>query len=261
VPASEDQLSVGQLSWSTEGSRLAFVMETAIGWTLRWVSDDGEKFGWIGDIRREQWFVCRPLAFSPDGTAAVYWMPGADGSMEVRVTRGYEGNRRLADGISSQSRPSLTTASWSPDGTRVAYISDGECPTELAVHTIDVQSKEIRRLTRSCRIVGTRRANTLRGTSRTDALYGQGGNDTLRAFGRPDFVQGGTGRDRIYGGPGDDRVYGGPGGDRLDAGPGFDAVYSRDGIADVVRCGSGKDTVRADSRDWIARDCELVERE
>lgn len=261
VPASDDQLSVGQLSWSADGSRLAFAMETSIGWTLRSVSNDGERFDWIGDIRREPWFLCCPLAFSPDGTTAVYWMPGADGAMEVHVTRGYAGDRRLADGISSQSRPSLTTASWSPNGTRVTYISDGECPTELAVHTIRVDIKEIRRLTRSCRIVGTRRANTLHGTSRTDALYGRGGNDTLRALGGPDFVQGGTGRDRVFGGPGDDRVYGGPGADRLDAGPGFDAVYSRDGVADVVRCGNGKDAVRADSRDWVARDCELVERE
>jgi Tol biopolymer transport system component len=261
VPASADQLSVGRLSWSADGSRLAFALETSIGWTLRSVTNDGEKFDYIGDIRKERWFPCCPLAFSPDGTTAVYWMPGADGAMEVHVTRGDAGNRRLAEGISSQSRPSLTTASWSPDGKRVTYISDGECPTELAVHTIDVQSKEIRRLTRPCRIVGTGGANTLRGTSRTDALYGRGGNDTLQALGSPDFLQGGTGRDRVFGGPGDDRVYGGPGADRLHAGPGLDAVYSRDGVADVVRCGAGKDAVRADSRDWVARDCELVERE
>jgi Tol biopolymer transport system component len=261
APAYADQRSMHRLSWSADGSRLAFVLETSIGWTLGSVAGDGERIDYIGDIRREPWFLCCPLAVSPDGTTAVYWMPGADGAMEVRVKRGYAGDLRLADGISSQSRPSLTTASWSPDGKRVTYISDGECPTELAVHTIDVQSKEIRRLTRPCRIVGTRRANTLRGTSRTDALYGRGGNDTLRALGRPDFVQGGTGRDRVFGGPGDDRVYGGPGADRLDAGPGLDAVYSRDGVADVVRCGAGKDAVRADSRDWIARDCELVERE
>jgi Tol biopolymer transport system component len=261
APAFGDQRSVRQLSWSADGSRLAIAMETAIHWTLLWVASDGDRLGGIGDIQRERWFPCCPLAFSPDATAAVYWMRGADGAMEVHVTRGDAGKCRLADGISSQSRPSLTTASWSPDGKRVTYISDGECPTELAVHTIDVQSKEIRRLTRPCRIVGTRRANTLRGTSRTDALYGRGGNDTLRALGRPDFLQGGTGRDRVFGGPGDDRVYGGPGADRLDAGPGLDAVYSRDGVADVVRCGAGKDAVRADSRDWVARDCELVERE
>jgi Tol biopolymer transport system component len=262
VPAFADQTSLGRLTWSAEGSRLAFALGTSIGWwTLGSVAGDGERFDWIGDIRREPGLLCCPLAFSPGGTAAVHWMRGADGAMEVHIIRGDAGSRRLADGISSQSRPSLTTASWSPDGTRVTYISDGECPTELAVHTIDVQSKEIRRLTRACRIVGTSRANTLRGTSRTDALYGRSGNDTLQALGRPDFLQGGTGRDRVFGGPGDDRVYGGPGADRLDAGPGFDAVYSRDGTADVVRCGAGKDAVRADSRDWIARDCELVERE
>jgi Tol biopolymer transport system component len=261
APAFDDQRSVRQLSWSADGSRLAFAMETSIGWTLLWVASDGERLGGIGDIRRERWFPCCPLAFGPDGTRAVYWMPGADGAMEVHVTGERESNRRIADGISSQSRPSLTTASWSPDGKRVTYISDGECPTELAVHTIDVQSKEIRRLTRPCRIVGTGGANTLRGTSRTDALYGRGGNDTLQALGSPDFLQGGTGRDRVFGGPGDDRVYGGPGADRLDAGQGLDAVYSRDGVADVVRCGADKDAVRADSRDWVARDCELVERE
>lgn len=261
APAFADQRSVRQLSWSADGSRLAFAMETSIGWTLLWVASDGERLGGIGDIRRDRWLFCCPLAFGPDGTTAVYWMRGADGAMEVHVTGERERNRRIADGVSSQSRPSLTTASWSPDGKRVTYISDGECPTELAVHTILVETRQIRRLTRPCRIVGTRRANTLRGTFRTDALYGRGGNDTLRALGRPDFLQGGTGRDRVFGGPGDDRVYGGPGADRLDAGPGSDAVYSRDGVADVVRCGTGKDAVRADSRDWVARDCELVERE
>ena len=79
MPASDDQLSVGQLSWSTDGSRLAFALETSIGWTLRSVAGDGERFDYIGDIRRERWLLCCPLAFSPDATTAVYWTPGPTG--------------------------------------------------------------------------------------------------------------------------------------------------------------------------------------
>jgi hypothetical protein len=37
-------------------------------------------------------------------------------------------------------------------------------------------------------------------------------------------------------------------------------IDSRDGERDTVRCGAGEDTVRADRRDKIDRDCETVNR-
>lgn len=63
-----------------------------------------------------------------------------------------------------------------------------------------------------------------------------------------------------FGGAGDDRLYGGPGANWLNAGAGWDAIYSRDEAADVIHCGSGNDSVWADSRDRVARDCELTQR-
>jgi hypothetical protein len=73
------------------------------------------------------------------------------------------------------------------------------------------------------RIVGTARSDVLRGTAGPDAIYGRAGND------------------RLYGRSGNDRLYGGPGADRF-------------------FCGRGRDTVHADARDTIARDCEVVKR-
>lgn len=75
--------------------------------------------------------------------------------------------------------------------------------------------------------------------------------------------------DRLFGGPGDDVQFAGPGNDVLDGGPGrdlmlgdagSDTMRSRDSARDVVRCGSGKDSVIADRRDAVAKDCEKVSR-
>ena len=70
-------------------------------------------------------------------------------------------------------------------------------------------------------VLGTARSDTLRGTSGSDRLYGRGGDDTL------------------YGRGGDDLLVGGRGADRL-------------------LCGPGRDVARADARDTVARDCEVV---
>src|SRR5438874_8567627 len=70
-------------------------------------------------------------------------------------------------------------------------------------------------------IVGTGRNDVLRGTAKADKLYGKGGNDKL--YGR-------SGNDLLVGGPGADRFF----------------------------CGPGRDTVIADRRDKIAKDCEVV---
>ena len=71
------------------------------------------------------------------------------------------------------------------------------------------------------RVVGTNQANVLRGTAKADFIDGRAGNDVLYGFG---------GNDRLIGGAGVDRIF----------------------------CGRGRDTVSADSRDKVARDCEVV---
>ena len=141
---------------------------------------------------------------------------------------------------------------------------------------------------------GTRRPETLRGTPRGDRLLALGGRDRVLAFagrdcliGGPgadvldggkmdDRLEGGRGHDRllggdggdtlgggdradlIRGGPGADRLFGGDGKDRFLGGGGKDSIDSRGFLRDRVKCGGGRDKVRADRLDIVARDCERV---
>jgi hypothetical protein len=63
---------------------------------------------------------------------------------------------------------------------------------------------------------------------------------------------------------GNDRIGAGRGADDVDAGSGDDSITSDDesslrrGARDTVRGGPGRDTVVADRRDRISRDCECV---
>jgi hypothetical protein len=79
-------------------------------------------------------------------------------------------------------------------------------------------------------INGTARADHLTGTAKADVINGKAGNDVIRGL---------AGNDRLSGGPGNDLIIGGPGADR-------------------ISCGPGTDTVKADKRDKVADDCEVV---
>jgi Ca2+-binding RTX toxin-like protein len=134
------------------------------------------------------------------------------------------------------------------------------------------------------------------GTGRGDHMDGQGGDDTLEGNAGDDVICGAAGDDRLQGGQGDDKLsggagddaengnsgndtefgdggndhlagnagndtlVGGPGHDRLSGGAGRDLIVSRDGVRDVVLCGAGTDTVRADASDIVAKSCEHVSR-
>ena len=52
----------------------------------------------------------------------------------------------------------------------------------------------------------------------------------------------------------------GRGRDRVSGGSGNDTINTRDGERDTVTCGPGRDRVRADRIDTVARDCEIVQR-
>lgn len=116
--------------------------------------------------------------------------------------------------------------------------------------------------------LGTSRAETLNGTAAADLIFGLGGNDVIRGRGEDDCLIGSSGKDRLLGGPGYDRLtggsgadtlIGGPGVNRYDAGAGNDVVNARNGRAELVSCGSGRDRARVDRSDKV-RSCERVER-
>ena len=86
------------------------------------------------------------------------------------------------------------------------------------------------------------------------SAVGGAGNDTIVLGSAPLYsgpgAEGGDGDDTITGGPGPDEVSGGAGNDQIDV---------RGGGADHVSCGTGSDTVLADSSDLVASDCEDVQ--
>lgn len=90
-------------------------------------------------------------------------------------------------------------------------------------------------------------------------LVGGSGNDVLSGGRSSDGLYGGTGNDRVAGGGGRDRLLGGPGRALLSGGRGRDSIDARDSTRDGVRCGPGRDSVRADRRDRL-RGCELISR-
>ena len=107
------------------------------------------------------------------------------------------------------------------------------------------------------------------------SLDGRGGDDVLTAGdANGDVVLGGAGDDQLAGGFGDDHLVGGPGRDTINGdrtarcnevhcdiiGYGNDEIDARDGEVDSIACGPGDDHVLADATDFVAADCERVER-
>ena len=89
---------------------------------------------------------------------------------------------------------------------------------------------------------------------------GDGGDIARNNTATPSTLSGGDDNDRLEGGPGNDTLRGNRGLDTHSGGAGDDYLDSRGDKGDVVVCGTGNDTVRADAPDSIAADCEIVDR-
>jgi Ca2+-binding RTX toxin-like protein len=108
--------------------------------------------------------------------------------------------------------------------------------------------------------VGSDRLAGMQGDDRLlgdDSPRGVGGNDRLAGNSGDDLLVGGPGRDRLAGSAGNDRLSGGHGRNRLSGGPGNDSLSGANGSFDVLNCGPGRDSVRADRRDLV-RGCERI---
>jgi hemolysin type calcium-binding protein len=108
-------------------------------------------------------------------------------------------------------------------------------------------------------LIGSSHADTLIGTTRDDSIYGRAGADRIFGKGGNDYLLGGFGADWVYGGIGSDRLRGGLGIDHIYGGPGSDVIFARDGEADSIDCGSGRDVAFVDQSD-VVRGCEVVSR-
>jgi hypothetical protein len=99
----------------------------------------------------------------------------------------------------------------------------------------------------------------LKGTKRSDRLSGGSAAETLNGGKGNDRLSGGGGNDLLLGGPGNDRLTGGAGRDNLRGDAGSDLLNARDGKADRVDCGPGKDKAVVDAIDRPVRGCERVD--
>jgi Ca2+-binding RTX toxin-like protein len=99
-----------------------------------------------------------------------------------------------------------------------------------------------------------------------DQLSGSDDDETLDAGAGNDDIKAGYGNDTIVAGPGTDKVVADRDGRcneyHCDLSPGSaaDTVDVVDGERDVVACGPGNDSVKADAIDEVAPDCESVTR-
>ena len=117
-------------------------------------------------------------------------------------------------------------------------------------------------------LTGSPAGDTIRGLQDLDFLFGLGGDDCIYGHRHNDIIDGGDGNDLIDGGSGADRMKGGNGNDRIigrrgrnryNGEAGDDTIYARNGVAETVDCGPGRDRVKADRRDRLRR-CERVSR-
>ena len=128
-------------------------------------------------------------------------------------------------------------------------------------------------------VIGTDEADSVSVFAPADAgpssIDGRDGDDVLTAGAGSETIRGGAGDDRIEGGWGHDTLTGGPGRDVIHGDAtaaqcggngqsctlpfGNDVIDARDGEADTIDCGAGRDTVTADRVDTVAADCETVD--
>lgn len=298
-------------AWSPDAERLAFLSNSK---DIAVVNRDGtgRRTVVVGEPERSG-----PPGWSPDGGRLAF--AGRDGLLKVvgldgTLLRSFDGSFYIEapnwspdgekilvhDGrglsvFNLHGKPKRFNfqggASWAPSSAQFTISSRGQC-SAIGISIVSVESRVIRRLTLGCRILGSRRADSIYGTQWKDIIEGLSGDDELGGGDEKDTLYGGPGRDLLrggdgstdgadllLGGPGNDDLYGGPaptedsvhddvllggtGDDRLSGGPGRDALYGQAGDdvlfggkgADLLRGGPGRDTIHAHDQERDTVDC------
>jgi Ca2+-binding RTX toxin-like protein len=206
-----------------------------------------------------------------DGQAGDDTLHGGAGDDKLA---GYDG----ADLIDGGAGTDRITDDWLPtDRVPVSVTLDDRANDGRPGERDDVRSVEVIDIHRPAVLVAGRspvRFILSETQENPSKLIGSPGDDYLKSFHYADVIDGKGGNDTIEAGYGDDVITGGPGRDTINAdagagactflvcrvGAGNDRVNVRDGERDSVICGPGRDTVIADKKDVIARDCERITR-
>jgi Tol biopolymer transport system component len=233
--------------WSPDGKLITFV---SASWDVFVIRPDGGGLRKIGEpevdfpecvygIDALAWVSRDALAFVQSYDCQGEQWPHEPTIMIVRL----DGSRAASIEAESTGRPVWSQdGRWivqsgadgeeysvSSDGDIVRMGSDGTGRVNISRGRtgIDVDWQPV------CTHLGTAGPNRLTGTGDDDRVCGLGSDDTITGLG---------GEDRLFGENGNDRF------------------FARDGEFDVIGCGAGRDTVVADRRDLVGRDCEHVRR-
>ena len=154
--------------------------------------------------------------------------------------------------------PGGDTASYSGSTTAVRV--------DLAAGTADGAGGERDRLTGVENVIGGAGDDALRGDDEPNLLVGGAGDDRVDGRGGNDRLGPDTGRDVgadvLRGGAGDDTLYSGGRAFTLSGGAGNDHLSGVVGsvlTARAVRCGSGRDLIRGETRGQLISDCETID--
>jgi Tol biopolymer transport system component len=259
--------------WSPDGARIAFLTQTA----------DGKPFR-FGIVRADGSALVTYPGPGLSNAGSFAWMPGSDSIVFANHFSQGVSALDLQTGKSTRLTAFGSTPSPSPDGSRIAFASGGECRDRYGIYVARSNGTGVRRLTNDCRVLGTSGDDVLRGTGLADVvlalrgddrlsglsggyvgdtLRGGDGNDVLVGSVAGDLLHGGAGVDRLLGGLSADVLNGGSGQDRIDAQAGRDFVHARDGERDVVLCGTNHGTTPERDEAWVdrvdvARGCEIL---
>jgi dipeptidyl aminopeptidase/acylaminoacyl peptidase len=259
----------GDPAWSPNGSQIAFIA----GGDVHVIGVDGSSRRPLTSAPAEE----ASPSWSPDGREIVFASRVAGGTSVtvdiVAVSGGEPRQVRRAHGDEGFLSPGWVDPTWSPDGTRIAFIDWADETGGPDVFTMRRDGGGLLNVTRSafyevgvdwrslngsggflpssqasCGISGTPRADRLTGRVHDDYFEALAGADRLFGAGGDDFAFAGAGDDLIDGGPGDDLVVGQTGHDVLFGGAGRDILAGGEG-RDRMLGGPGDDNVGTEDPD------------
>jgi dipeptidyl aminopeptidase/acylaminoacyl peptidase len=265
-------------AWSPDGSRIAYV---EAGQIVTVAADGTGRLQLTSDDREHA-----SPNWSPDSSTIVFAEQG-DRESDLTIARvGASGGTpvRLKT-IRRFSSPVSVDPTFSPDGTKIAYVAGQSNHLGTDVYTMNVDGSSVVNVTRSpfsessidwgplpasgyvppgrasCGVGGTPAPDTLIGTGPDDVVYALGGADRIMALGGHDIVLAGAGPDSVSLGAGDDLAYGEDGNDTVRGEAGRDDIAGGRGDdrldggpgEDVLGGGYGNDVILASdgSRDDI----------
>ena len=166
------------------------------------------------------------LALAPAAHAATVSVEGT--VLRVSAAPGEANQLTVAEGVPNPSFTVTDPGAALTAGPGCAVAQDGSATCSVPVSLIDIDAGDL--------------------------------DDSVTVAGvLPARILGGEGDDRLQGGDGSDELLGDAGSDFADGGDGHDTIDMRDGVADSVWCGAGRDGVLAEMLDALDLGCESVD--